>query len=817
MVKPSGFCRGFSGKSLAACVAAIVASQVAVAEEQQTRSGVLEEIVSTAQKRPESLQSVPISVNTVSGAKLADTGITNLEKLTAYVPNFSMNQTGIGSTITIRGISSGINQGFEQSVGQYVDGVYYGRAAVSRAPFLDLERIEVLRGPQGTLFGKNSIGGAISIQSARPTEEFEGSVSALYEPSDGEQELRFVASGAFSDNVRARVALMDRSIDGFVRNTTLNRDEKGENEQVFRLGVEWDINDDLSLYFKAERTEFDVDGRNIELFDPVTLPVPGAITHVQAVNGLQALLGRPLVDSTLDRVRDSNGDNSSDTVDSYVVELDYQAGDHELTFVTGWFEYDHSELCDCDFTGASLFQAFGDESFEQFSQEIRLTSPASDTFEYITGIYYQSSELDFNDRLFIPQDSLLNVALPAANAALAPIIGFLPNSSSQRSFQQDTDVWAVFAQGTWQLAEDWSLTAGGRYTSEDKDATRRQFNVNQAGVDVGNADPILNTFYGIVGIEAYDPLSGSRSENSFTPLVTLEWQASDDALLYASWTRGFKSGGFDVRSNAHPDAAVGVTVLSALGPVFNPGPQGSFEFEEEEATNFELGTKLTLLNGAAELNGAIFFTDYEDLQVSQFDGTLGFNVTNAAEASIKGLELEGRLQATDGLVLSSSLSYLDFEYDSFNDSQCFFGQAVTDPGSVTDPVRGLCNVAGSTREYTPEWRATFVADHTATVMDNYQLRTTVDVLYVDDYLWNPTLDPRNVQDAYTEVNARIGFGPSDGKWEVSLLGRNLTDEEVINFGGDAPLASLLTQRSGNAYYGFINRDRSVAIQATVKF
>ena len=816
MAKAIKLGRGYQ-KLLAASVATIVTSQGAVAEEQQQRSGILEEIVSTAQKRPQSLQSVPISVNTIGGDKLAETSITNLEKLTAYVPNFSMNQTGIGSTITIRGISSGINQGFEQSVGQYVDGVYYGRAAVSRAPFLDLERIEVLRGPQGTLFGKNSIGGAISIESARPTEEFEGSVSALYEPGDNEQELRFVASGALSENVRARLALMDRSIDGFVRNTTLNRDEKGEDEQVFRLGVEWDINNDWSLYFKAERTEFDVEGRNIELFDPVALPVPNAITHVQAINGLQGLLGRPLIDSNLDRVRDSNGDNSSDTVDSYVVELDYQAGEHELTFVTGWFEYDHSELCDCDFTGASLFQAFGDESFEQFSQEIRLTSPASDTFEYITGLYYQSSELDFNDRLFVPTDSLLIPAL--ADVLPAPAVPFLPGAQSQRSFFQDSDVWAVFFQGTWSLSDSVRLTAGGRYTDEQKTASRRQFHLDAAGTDFGTLNPALNGIFGFVRIEPYDTINGDRDESSFTPLVTLEWQASDDALLYASWTRGFKSGGFDVRSNGHPDASVQNAVQVLPGP---SGPivrdiVGSFEFEEEEATNFELGTKLTLLNGAAELNGAIFFTDYEDLQVSQFDGTLGFNVTNAAEASIKGLELEGRLQATDGLVLSSSLSYLDFEYDSFNDSQCFFGQAVTDPDSVTDPVRGLCNVAGSAREYTPEWRATFVADHTATVMDSYQLRTTVDVLYVDDYLWNPTLDPRNVQDAYTEVNARIGFGPSDGQWEVSLLGRNLTDEEVINFGGDAPLAPLFTGGLGNAYYGFINRDRSVAIQATVKF
>lgn len=146
----------------------------------------LEEIVVTAQKREESLMDVPISVNAVSGEKMAEAGITELEGMTAYVPNLTMNQTGIGTVIAIRGISSGINQGFEQSVGQYVDGVYYGRAQLARAPFMDLDRVEVLRGPQSILFGKNSIAGAISMHTARPSEEFEGSITALYEPDHGE-------------------------------------------------------------------------------------------------------------------------------------------------------------------------------------------------------------------------------------------------------------------------------------------------------------------------------------------------------------------------------------------------------------------------------------------------------------------------------------------------------------------------------------------------------------------------------------------------------------------------------------------------------
>ena len=592
---------------------------------------------------------------------------------------------------------------------------------------------------------------------------------------------------------------MDRSIDGFVRNTTLNRDEKGEDEQIYRAGIEWDINDDLSLYFKAERTEFDVQGRNVELFDSVALP--GGTDYVTILNNVfQASFRRPPVDGELNRVRDSNGDFSNDTIDNYVLELDYQLGDHELTFLSGWLEYDHNELCDCDFTGASIFTADGDESFEQFSQEIRLTSPLGENFEYITGLYYQSSKLDFQDIVLVPTDSVLALAA-------APLVGL----SSRRTFAQDTDVWAAFFQGTWHLNDNWRLIAGGRYTSEDKNQSRQQSHFNAAGMELGDSDPTINAIISAVGIEAYDPIQGSRSESVFTPLVTLQWDTNDAAMLYASWTRGFKSGGFDVRSNAHPDPAV-------VAPGTSPALFGTFEFEEEEATNFEIGAKTTLLDGAAELNAALFFTDYEDLQVSQFDGVLGFNVTNAAEASIRGVELEGRWLAADSLTLSGSLSYLDFEYDNFPNSQCYFGQAQVDPGSVTDRTRNLCDVAGERKEYTPEWRATVVGDHIATVMGSYQLHTTVDVLYVDDYLWNPTLDPRSQQDAYVEVNARIGFSPEDGNWEIALLGKNLTNEDVVNFGGDAPLATrVLTRGGGNAYYGFINRDRSVAIQAKLNF
>ncbi len=262
----------------------------------------LEEIVVTAQKREESLMDVPISVSAVGGEKMAEAGITELEGMTAYVPNLTMNQTGIGTIIAIRGISSGINQGFEQSVGQYVDGVYYGRAQLARAPFMDLDRVEVLRGPQSILFGKNSIAGAISMHTAKPTDEFEGSITGLYEPDHGEQDVRLVLSGPLTDNLSGRLAILDRTIDGYYDNDTLDRDESDEDVSVIRGSLRWDANDDLTVNLKVEDGSFDTKGRFLEVVNPVGASYGGVLS---ALTG-----GAYTLETNQNFKRQSNGDSS---------------------------------------------------------------------------------------------------------------------------------------------------------------------------------------------------------------------------------------------------------------------------------------------------------------------------------------------------------------------------------------------------------------------------------------------------------------------------------------------------------------------------
>jgi outer membrane receptor protein involved in Fe transport len=780
----------------------VAAAGLAVPHLSHAETFALEEVVVTAQKREQSLMDVPISVNAVDGAKMNEAGITNLEGMTAYVPNLTMNQTGIGTIIAIRGISSGINQGFEQSVGQYVDGIYYGRAQLARAPFMDLERVEVLRGPQSILFGKNSIAGAISMLTAKPTDEFEGSISALYEPDHEETDVRLVLSGPLTDNLSGRLAILDRTIDGYYDNDTLDRPESDEEERVIRGSLKWDVNNDLTINLKVEDGSFDTKGRFLEIVNPVGESYAGVLSFLTG--------GQYVLDTDQDFNRQANGDTSVNDTENVTLNIDYAIGDHTLTLVTGYNAYEYREICDCDFTGASIFTVDTTEDFEQFSQEIRITSPGGETLDYIAGFFYQSSELDFTDAIIIPSDSLLVPGLARTLGSLGvedPTV--VANTSTNRAFEQDTDLWSIFAQVTWNISDAARLTLGARYTDEDKEASRLQVHIDQMGnpAPIGTIEDDLNVFYGLFRIEPYVQIEDDRNEGAFTPLVTFQYDVTPDAMLYATYTTGFKSGGFDVRSNAHPDQSV-VNALRAR--VIDL--QGVFEYEEEEAESIEFGGKFTLADGAAELNVALFRTEYTDLQTSQFDGTLGFNVTNAGEATSQGLELDGRWRVSEGLTLSGSAAYLDFEYDKFPNAQCYFGQ---EPNSTSNP--GLCDVTGKRREFTPEYQASLSADYVQPLGDALELRGTVDFVYSDSYLASPALDPNLEQDSFTKVNARISIGAADGQWDLALVGKNLTDEEVVSFGNIAPLATTFTGGAGAVYYGFYDRSSSVALQGTLRF
>lgn len=758
----------------------------------------LEEIVVTAQKRAQSLQDVPISVSAVGGEKLADAGIENLQDLSAYVPNLKIVEGGLVPQMFIRGIGSSANQGFEQSVGTYSDGVYMGRSLQSRSSFMDLERVEVLRGPQSILFGQSSIAGAISLVSAKPTDEFEGQVSLSHAPEFDETEVNGFISGALTDSVSARLAVRDRHEDGYVKNRLRDEDAPAIDEQAARLTLNWDASDELSAMLKLETAELKRQGRQTQVID----------------YGLYPLLVPNLQDSTeIDYDSYSNEDNSMNfDSDNVVLKVDYDIGEFTLTSVTGYSQYEYREdNYDGDSSEVALISIDMSEDFEQFSQEIRLTSPGGETFDYILGAFYQSSEQRYSE----------DASLAVSNLGMSPLF----DSLVQRPYSQDSETLAAFAQVTWNISEALRLTLGLRYTEDEKEGSRRQETlsltmapgVSQSNVIIpsgpfaglpvstllaGNGENFMGTNVGF-GLQDHD-LKGELDKTNWTPSINLQYDLSNDIMLYATYSEGYKAGGFDARGIN--DFSSGETDF--LGRSYGEFALGAenFEFSQEEAETIEIGAKMTLLDGTAELNLALYQTDYTDMQISVFDGTFGFNVLNAGEATVRGLEIDGRWRPTQNLLLTAGLAYLDFEWTDYSEGACP-GEGHNTPSPSGS---GNCVYNGLENNHTPEWTFNLSANHTFSISDTLELRSTLDANFKDNHYVANNLDARSEQAGVTIFNARLALASTDDSWQVALTAKNLTDQTTLNY-----VTNLSQSRGG--VNGQVGRPRTIGLEASYRF
>jgi outer membrane receptor protein involved in Fe transport len=278
----------------------------------------------------------------------------------------------------------------------------------------------------------------------------------------------------------------------------------------------------------------------------------------------------------------------------------------------------------------------------------------------------------------------------------------------------------------------------------------------------------------------------------------------DDAMLYGSVASGFKAGGFDTRSNSIPgSSAFTIPGVIPVGTLVD----GTFEFEDETALSYEIGAKMRLAGGRADLNVAAFFTEYDDLQISQFDGGVGFNVGNAAEAEIRGFELDGRWQISEKFGMFGSVALLDFEFTRWDEGVCY----VTEPNQNPN---GTCDRAGATNQYVADYSGTLGLDFYTPVGSSLEFRGALDINFTDDYFTAQNNDPVTVQDGYAKVNLRLALAGQDDKWELAILGRNLTDEVIVPYTNPVPLASLF---GANSHYAFIERPRTVAVQANFRF
>jgi outer membrane receptor protein involved in Fe transport len=765
----------------------------------------LEEIVVSATKREESMQRVPVSVNAVSGEQLKDSGVVRLQD--AQLPGLTVQEGGLGNSLFIRGIGSGINPGFEQSAGTYVDGIYRGRGQQSRAPLLDVERVELLRGPQTTLFGKNSVAGAINVTSAKPTDAFESYVTGSYDFELEETQFEGAVSGPLSDRVRGRLSARVLSADGYVENTTRNSGEPSRDDYGVRGQLAFDVTDTLTATVKAEVSQFDKEGRNLEVYNERPA-VAGPFTGLTYSQILTAMGADPSVlDNTLDYKRSGGAETSDNQSEEYALTLDWQLGTHTLTSITGFSTYSFDEMCDCDFTAANIFNVGSSEDFDQFSQEIRLASSQGNKLDYIVGAYYEDTSLEYRDSILVDTTSLL---VPLLNARSPGAGSMIANTGTPRVFRQDADSASVFARLTWNATEDLHLNFGARVAYEEKQASRDLAITAMDGTALAGPQALFApaVYAQVFNVRAHS-LEDSRDGWKTMPSFSVQYDLTDDVMGYVSYVQGFKSGGFDGRSNnpTSPPATVCTGTGIPAGCVPEAGV-GSFEFADEESNSYEAGLKSRFADDRAEVNVAYYFTDFKDLQVSTFDGVLGYNVSNAGAAEIQGAELDGRWKVIENVMLRGSLAWTDFEYKEFV-GQCYVGQVADAPDGRN------CDYAGKTNMFIPDLAGTVAVDWVANLGPSLQLATTLEAVYSGDYFPQATLDPATEQEAFTKLNARIALLPVDGNWEIALLGRNLTDKAVTGYAADIPLAA---RTFGTPSYGsFVAPPRSVALQATMRF
>lgn len=744
--------------TLSASVAAVIgialpASQ-AVAQENGARgsSALLEEVIVTARKREEGSQDVPMSISAFNSSQIEALKVRDLTNLAVGMPNVALDDVGTTrgtANFSIRGL--GINSSIpsiDPTVGVFVNGVYLGVNNGIIFDVFDLESIEVLRGPQGILFGRNVTGGAILMNTRKPGDSLDATIRAAADTGgDGgvNKYLMGAIGGPVTDTLGLRLTAYWNDDDGWHENQFDGSDVQAVEQQMIRGTLVWEPTDRTELVLRYENTDIDGDG-----------PVAQSHTNGSGIPGSPFNAKRDSFDANYDLV----GEQSIET-DFFTAELnvDVDFGDGTITALYGWRDNDSRSNSDIDAQPVSLFHAPADLLAEQNSFELRYNGEFGKA-NITTGVYWFENDIEYHERR-----NLLGALTPIVSGGL---LGDIPYQIQDGGGLYDVETMAFFAAMDYALTDRLTLTAGARWSSEEKSAEIATLALNT------NVLLIPETIVG--GQPAYvNPLTGTDTRcnivdsgncfldfkdddkwDTFAPKLGLSYALSDESQLYGHWSRGFRSGGYNLR-NTSPTAA--------------PGP-----FDEEQVDNYEIGYKS--MSDWGKLNAALFYTDIQDMQreVNIADATSGVVqiIDNTADASIWGLELDGTFRLGDSLLVLASIGYMDAGYDD-----------------VRFDLNGDGVVDGKDKNLdlprAPEWTWSLGMNYDfelgswgfATARINYANRD--ETAYTDNNL-GYILE----QDI---LDAGLDFYSNGGSWVFSLYGRNLLDE--VKHGGDTQLPSAL--------------------------
>jgi iron complex outermembrane recepter protein len=755
----------------AAAAALLFASSGAVFA-QTAPSPDTEVVIVTAQKREENVQKVPAAVSVISSAAIANANALNIEGITALVPSLTFRKggTSINSTLFLRGVgTSNFSLAAEPSVATVLDGVVLARAGEAFGDLVDIERLEVLRGPNGTLFGKNASAGVVSIVSKRPGRVFkgEGEVSGF---QGNEFKGKLAVDVPFSDTARARITAFAGQYDGNITNLTTGNKINGYDRKGVRGIFVFEPSDKLDITLIGDYRTAD---------DICCGEVLGAIPAGANQLALQSLLsGITFKGNETRQVRNNLETRNEETAWGLSGEVNYDFGSFVLTSITAYRSWDANEIREGDwldraaaYVGNEYAQLhdLGPQEGTTLSQEVRIGSPSGEKLEYTLGAFYFKSETDRVFRRDVTVCSASTLAIdatgqrPCSATASTFVSGF-----SVGTFGSEATNMALFGQATYDLTDRFSVTGGLRYTSDELS----YYHVRTPSLA---ALPGVRTdLSGFTGSTTTDNLSGK---------LGLQFQASDEAMFYVSYSTGYKGPAYNVFFNMARN-------LTASPPVDQTNI-----IESETAVSLEAGAKLNILENRLIANLSVFSAQYENFQANNFDVLNGVTIsrlTNAGNIDTSGIELDGRLRVGGGLTLVGSVAYTNAVIDCFN---------VAVGGVLT------CSSArsGERLSLSPEVKSSVSADYRwSPTAGPFDVKINASYTFSSSQYSDLGQNPLLLMPEFGIIDASLTLVDKQDRYSIALVGKNMGDESfasLVTTGGRGGALRYLIPREADAYYG----------------
>ena len=729
----------------------------------QVFTDALDEVVVSARKRTENARDVPISMSVRDGEALARRNTFRAQEILRSMPNVSTEiQQPRQTSIVIRGLGKNpANDGLEASVGIFLDGVYLGRSGMVVTDLIDVERIEVLRGPQGTLFGKNTTAGAMNISTRPPGEEFETWAQVSVGSHDFLQLSAAVNAPLVQDKLAFRLSAFNTDRTGFVFDDTRSEHLGESDRQGARAQLLWTPADRASVRFIADYNSQDEDGPGYLLVDPGVVMADGSIRPNNFLDRSARAGYTPVIEPSARRTDSEAPQRITAEQAGFSAQADVGLGKLLLTSISAWRKWNFRPQNDGDYTSLVIQPVFGNPARQhQFSQELRLSSATDTGFDFMTGVYYFTQQIESAQQVGYGAD-----AADFMTPGLTPLAldGFTVLTNSDAT----TESHAVFAQGTWRPSEPWELTAGARWTSEHREADISRDSMGGAALPAGSTAALAarSRLGGAVGRHV------ETDEEFVSGLLSARYRLTQNMMAYASASRGAKSGGINV-----------AIIAPGVDPTLRP----------ETANALEVGWKSQWPTHGLQWNLAAFWMDVDDYQATFRDRALNtFYLTNAGSIRSRGVESEVLYRPVHGLDLSLAAGWQDARYAAFTSAPC--------PLETVNPT--VCDFTGERVVGSPPWTATIGARYEFSLGPS-GYRAFADFEYTHTAAHKLDLSNYTRMDSYGLTNLQLGIEGGEDRWRAWLWGRNLGNTDYYTtlatagpFGSGAVVGLLADPRT----------------------